>query len=464
MYMMGYLKGFNEGNITDEFLSVLQDFCEMNLVYLMDDGLQVSVGKHSVSREDMDTTYLSCVTLRYPLAAGTFELLVQKDWNSVKDHIIPFFTRLNSQYNVITFDQLPIANSASLLGKVNNGQVQFGLRRTTVVNPGLTSGGFRKNFTIDDVISDRLDLGNNLIVEIRFYVSCNDDVPLPVKKSIGSRVKGFLGFNESVGSFSDNLQDFCNQYLAYLLDEGFSVTLDNKFQDFYTIRLSLGTVNYNWVDSDAQFLWDSVKDHYVPFLQMLARAYDLKDFAGGKEVFFITGDHRHQNKLSYYDDVVSGVDDQSLGQMVLGGIIVMVGTSERSLTAAYRDSRIVESSLVDLQDELDDICDTCLSPLVDDGFTYEVTSTWNGEFDISLSMESNGIIPELYDYTEVMDRFIPFVRILSTRYDMSEWIYFYTTQEWDINKKVFSVEQICADKGPGFLVNRIKLTVKGRKD
>jgi hypothetical protein len=203
-----YLKSFMEANITDEFLSELQDFCEMNLVYLMDDGLQVSVVKHpifngraiSLPRDNFDfDTYLSCVTLRYPLAAGTFELLVQKDWNDIRDQLIPFFTRLNSEYNVITFDRLPIGYE---MGVRNDNQVSFGLRRTTVMNPALTSGGFRKNFSLDDVINDRLDLGNNLIVEIRFFVSCNDDndviVPeVPPKKSIGSRIKKFLGFDDS---------------------------------------------------------------------------------------------------------------------------------------------------------------------------------------------------------------------------------------------------------------------------
>jgi len=319
-----YLKSFMEANITDEFLSELQDFCEMNLVYLMDDGLQVSVVKHPVSREDMDTTYLSAVTLRYPLAAGTFELLVQKDWNSVKDQIIPFFTRLNSQYNVITFDQLPMVTS-SLFGQgINNtSQVQFGLRRRVLVNPTLSNGGFRKNFTVDDVISDRLDLGNNLIVEIRFYVSCNDEVIVPVKKTIGSRVKKFLGFNES---------------------------------DFY-VRLK--------------------------------------------------GD--------------------------------------------------------DLQDELDDVCEMFLLPLKEDGFTYQVRPAWNGEFDIRLSFTDGSTVNKFFDYTDIMDRFIPLVRMLSRRYNMSEWIHFYSTEQWDINKKVFSVDQICDDKGPDYMVTTVKLTVKSMK-
>jgi hypothetical protein len=332
-----YLKSFMEANITDEFLSSLQDFCEMNLVYLMDDGLQVSVVKHpifngraiSLPRDNFDfDTYLSCVTLRYPLAPGTFELLVQKDWNDIRDQVIPFFTRLNSEYNVITFDQLPMVTS-SLFGQgINNtSQVQFGLRRRVLVNPALSNGGFRKNFTVDDVISDRLDLGNNLIVEIRFYVSCNDDVIVPNKMSFGSKLKKFLGFNES---------------------------------DFY-VRLK--------------------------------------------------GD--------------------------------------------------------DLQDELDDVCEMFLLPLKEDGFTYQVRPAWNGEFDIRLfRLETTNLLSphQLFDYTLVMYRFIPLVRMLSRRYNMSEWIHFYSTEQWDINKKVFSVDQICDDKGPDYMVTTVKLTVKGKKD
>lgn len=120
-------------------------------------------------------------------------------------------------------------------------------------------------------------------------------------------------------------------------------------------------------------------------------------------------------------------------------------------------------SVGNLQDELDDVCDTCLSPLVDDGFSYEVTPTWNGEFEIRLSFTDGGRINKLYDYTEVMDRFIPLVRILSTRYDVRECIYFYTTEQWDINKKVFSVDQIMNDEVPDFLVTSVKFTVKGFK-
>ena len=120
----------------------------------------------------------------------------------------------------------------------------------------------------------------------------------------------------------------------------------------------------------------------------------------------------------------------------------------------------------DLQDQLDDVCDTFLLPLVEERFMYEIRPAWNGEFDIRLSRPetTNLLSPhQLYDYTEVMDRFIPLVRMLSRRYDLSEWIHFYSSVQWDINKKVFSVEQICSDKKPDYMINTVKLTVKSRK-
>ena len=284
MYMMRYLKSFNEANITDEFLSELKDFCEMNLVYLMDDGLQVSVVKHPVSSEDMDTTYLSSVTLRYPLAAGTFELLVQKDWNSVKDQLIPFFTRLEREYNVITFCKLPIRvkfDSGYEMGR-NFSQVQITSRRNLVNNRLADQTdiqtGYRKNFTVDDVIADRLDLGNNLIVEIRFYVSCNDEVIVPNKMSFGSKLKKFLGFNESDfyvrlkgDDLQDGLDDLCEQFLAPLSDDGFTYQVRPAWNGEFDIRLSFtdgGRTN-------KLYDYSLVMDRFILLVRMLSRWFEL---------------------------------------------------------------------------------------------------------------------------------------------------------------------------------------------
>jgi hypothetical protein len=158
--------------------------------------------------------------------------------------------------------------------------------------------------------------------------------------------------------------------------------------------------------------------------------------------------------------------------MVLGGIIVMVGTTERSLTAAYRDSKIVESSSVNLQDELEYQAEVFLAPLEEEGFTYEVRPVWDNygsEFCIRLSFTDNGSsgsavpINKLFNYSDVMDRFIPLVRMLSRNYDLLDQVYFYSTQESDMNKKIFSVEQISDGVKPDYMVTTVKLTVKGKK-
>ena len=117
----------------------------------------------------------------------------------------------------------------------------------------------------------------------------------------------------------------------------------------------------------------------------------------------------------------------------------------------------------DLQDQLDDICEPFLSPLEDDGFTYEVRPAWNGEFDIRLSLTGGSMVNNLFDYSLVMDRFIPLVRVLSRRFELAQLVYFYSTEQWDASKKLFTVDQILNDEAPDFLVTTVKLTVKGLK-
>ena len=117
----------------------------------------------------------------------------------------------------------------------------------------------------------------------------------------------------------------------------------------------------------------------------------------------------------------------------------------------------------DLQDQLDDICEPFLAPLEDDGFTYEVRPAWNGEFDIRLSFTDGSMVNNLYDYSLVMDRFIPLVLVLSRRFELAQLVYFYSTEQWDASKKLFTVDQIMNDESPDFLVTTVKLTVKGFK-
>ena len=146
---MKHIKPFNEANVTGQFLTDLREFCEMNLVYLMDDGLQVSVSKAS--------NVLIYVSL------STYKMR----WLGLRDYVIPFFTRLSSNYNIF------------------KSEVHFNLGRVSGINPV---------YMVNDIISDTINLReSDYINSISFYIKVGgSDI-----NDIGSRIKKFLGFDDS---------------------------------------------------------------------------------------------------------------------------------------------------------------------------------------------------------------------------------------------------------------------------
>jgi hypothetical protein len=77
-------------------------------------------------------------------------------------------------------------------------------------------------------------------------------------------MKHLRRFNESL---KEDLQDFCETYLAYLIDEGFKVRISKFEGDDYHIMI--GT------SKQANFLWSEVKDQVLPFLHFLFKDYEL---------------------------------------------------------------------------------------------------------------------------------------------------------------------------------------------
>lgn len=84
-------------------------------------------------------------------------------------------------------------------------------------------------------------------------------------------------FNESFrapSSFREEVQEFCENYLAYLIDDDFSIEtnlyhLDPVSVSFVLIRRFVGEIE------PILFSWNEVKDYYIPFLQMLQRKYNV---------------------------------------------------------------------------------------------------------------------------------------------------------------------------------------------
>jgi hypothetical protein len=68
----------------------------------------------------------------------------------------------------------------------------------------------------------------------------------------------------------DEIRDFCETHLAYLVDEDFVVEVSNDYthKNFHISILKEGS-KYKG------FTWEEVKDYFIPFLTHLSRKYSI---------------------------------------------------------------------------------------------------------------------------------------------------------------------------------------------
>ena len=88
-------------------------------------------------------------------------------------------------------------------------------------------------------------------------------------------MKHLKKFNESMSK--EDLQDFCESSLAYLMDEGFTIKVmcSRPLSTLHTGEFNI------WLQKDNGrefFKWDDVKDYYIPFLQLLSNRYVIDSF------------------------------------------------------------------------------------------------------------------------------------------------------------------------------------------
>lgn len=83
---MEYIKSFNENQNTE--ILELKDFCEVNLAYLLDYGVELEV-------VEKPSGFKSFILVKI----NKFTLFLS-EWDNLKDYIIPFITRLNNEYLV----------------------------------------------------------------------------------------------------------------------------------------------------------------------------------------------------------------------------------------------------------------------------------------------------------------------------------------------------------------------------
>ena len=81
---MKHLKRFNESTLDKE---EVQDFCETHLAYLIDEELDISI---RLVRGGLGLSFKLTLELNQN----------PRLWNDIKDHMIPFLTRLSNQYEL----------------------------------------------------------------------------------------------------------------------------------------------------------------------------------------------------------------------------------------------------------------------------------------------------------------------------------------------------------------------------
>lgn len=93
--------------------------------------------------------------------------------------------------------------------------------------------------------------------------------------------------NEKI--FRKELQIFCDGYLAYIFDDGFSVSLTEKNHKYeYRVRLmKLVKARTASLYEKAEFDWNDIKEDFIPFLEMLNTSYNIDSYGSDIEVTFI---------------------------------------------------------------------------------------------------------------------------------------------------------------------------------
>lgn len=99
-------------------------------------------------------------------------------------------------------------------------------------------------------------------------------------------MKHLRKFNENI---DNEIQEFCENYLAYLLDKDFNIEyVGKKAKTMPSVNSNIGsddeilslkkgnrTEDMAIADPSLMFSWEEIKDHFIPFIHMLSKQYTI---------------------------------------------------------------------------------------------------------------------------------------------------------------------------------------------
>ena len=206
------------------------------------------------------------------------------------------------------------------------------------------------------------------------------------------------------------LQDFANDYLAYLIDDEWSVSVWGFTTSFKIVLLSPRSVKRNRVHHD-DVTWLSVKNHIIPFVQMLSNKYQV-GYEGSSSIIRIEATYSDDIHIKDIDQLEDLRDD-----MLFYSFSIVVKKDGMKHLKMFKES-LNDTEVV----ELLDFCETSLVYLMDDGF--DISCDLDKYLQLSLPGKSPsryGTAKDPFDWNDIKDHFIPFLQLLSRRYELKNF-------------------------------------------
>jgi hypothetical protein len=225
----------------------------------------------------------------------------------------------------------------------------------------------------------------------------------------------YLKVNEAFNDESTNkraeLQEFSNDYLAYLIDDEWSVSVWGFTTSYKIVLLSPRSVKRNRVHHD-DVQWSSVKNHIIPFVQILSNRYQV-GYEGSSTIIRI--------EASYSDDIhirnINQLEELS-DDMLFYSFSIVVKKDDMKHLKMFNES--LDPA------ELKDFVESCLAYLLDDGFKVFIpygssgTSAFRDEpISIWLSIYDTGLANTTsFTWDQIKEHYIPLLQLLSNRYEI----------------------------------------------
>jgi hypothetical protein len=111
-------------------------------------------------------------------------------------------------------------------------------------------------------------------------------------------------FNES--KLGDELEAFCQEYLAYLTDGKFECYVNSNDANTHITILNRDYNDVNFPGKGRRFYWNEIEDDFIPFLQILSERYVITYSNVGLNSYEPQVVPNQFNKVFSIKDVIDG--------------------------------------------------------------------------------------------------------------------------------------------------------------